>query len=286
MSVSGGMFNIIQQARVTSISVRYSATTTTTPATGGSTNPLTWSLKKNESAIQSFWRLAPDEAAKHAPSLDLVKRLEKLAESDNKDISAEKLRQAKAKLSALRQQLQMAAAHGDPRQMKRLAAEAARLAREVGAAARELSQSVATGTGSYSSVGDGGDDAAAPVSLQAQLTLGTTRDQAFKALHDIGSDARAAIAAARGIIALAAEMARARKKANEPDDDNFFRRLQDMTDAALADIDAGQREALGELFLPADLGGGDMAGTIVAQQISVEISLTASISNSTTTILA
>jgi hypothetical protein len=274
MSVSGGVFNIIQQAQVNSISVRYAATTTTTSSSGGgSTNPLTWPLRKNESAIQSFWRLAPEEAAKRAPSVDLVKRLEKLADGDNKDISAEKLRQAKAKLSALRQQLQMAAAHGDPRQMKRLAAEAARLAREVGAAARELSQSVASGTGTYSAQGSS-ETAGESSGLQAQIALGAGRDQAFKALHDIGSDARTAIAQAKGLIALAAQMARARRKAQDNDDDNFFRRLQEMTDAALADVDAGQRAALGEMFLPADLGGGAMVETIVSQQISVEISLT------------
>lgn len=291
MSISGGMFNIIQRAQVNSIAVRYSSTMTTS-SSSGSVNPLSWSIRKNESAIQSFWRLAPEEAARRAPSLDLVKRLEKLADSDNKDISAEKLRQAKAKLGALRQQLQMTAASNDPRQIKRLAAEAARLAREVGAAARDLSRGVAAGATAYSSLTGGVATDAAMVStwagLRNQIVQASDRDVAFKALHDIGTDARAAIAAAKGIIALAAQMARARRKAGENDgDENYFRRLQEMADDALHDVDTGQREALGELFLPADLGDGPTVSTIVSQQISVEISLTASISGSaSTTILA
>lgn len=281
MSLSSGMFNIIQQARMTSAAARYPAATSAPGA--GSTNPLTWSLKKNESAIQSFWRLAPEEAAKRAPSLDLVKRLEKLADSDNKDIAAEKLRQAKARLAALRQQLQMAAASNDPRQIKRLAAEAARLAREVGAAARALSQGVAGGTASYASQADGATDAG----LQTRLTQSSERELAFKALHDIGTDARAAIADAKGLIALAAQMSRARRKAREEEEDEaYFRRLQEMADDGLADVEAGQREALGEMLLPADPGIADATGLAASTEISLEISVTSITSEKSLAVIA
>lgn len=275
MSVSGGMFNIIQRAQLNAVALRHAGTAQV--GSGGSANPLTWSLRKNESAIQAYWRLAPEQAARNAPSADLVKRLEKLADGGNKDIAVEKLRQAKSRLAALRQQLQLAAASGDPRQIKRLAAEAARLAREVGSAARELSRGIAAG-----GVGDGSlvDDAAAEAGevsagqasggapLQARLAQGSERDQAFRALHQIGHDARTAVAQAKGLIALAAQMARARRKAGEEDDDEaFFRRLQDMADEAMAEIDAGQREALGELFLPAELD----SGAVIATTLSVSV---------------
>lgn len=87
-------------------------------------------------------------------------------------------------------------------------------------------------------------------------------------MHQIGHDARTAVAQAKGLIALAAQMARARRKAGEEDDDEaFFRRLQDMADEAMAEIDAGQREALGELFLPAELD----SGAVIATTLSVSV---------------
>jgi CRP-like cAMP-binding protein len=278
MSVNGGMFNIIQRAQFNALSVRH--TVTTMPDAGGSTNPLTWSLRKSESAIQAYWRLAPEQAARNAPSADLVQRLEKLADGGNKDIAVEKLRQAKARLAALRQQLQLAAASGDTRQIKRLAAEAASLAREVGGAARDLSRAVAAGTAGYGPLAEGtaaeASQASGGTAMPARLAQGSERDQAFRALHAIGNDARTAVAQAKGLIALAAQMARARRKAVDvEDDESFFRRLQDMADEALAEVDAGQREALGELFLPAEFGSGAVtASTLSVSTTTVTVAAT------------
>jgi hypothetical protein len=260
MSISGGMFSIIQQGQINTAAAAHSRAPM---VIGGSTNPLTWSLKKSESAIQAYWRLAPDAAARNAPSVDVVKRLEKLAAGDNKEISAEKLRQAKARLAALRQQIQLAAASSDSRQIKRLAAEAAQLAREVGMAARHLAQGVAAGTDSYGS--DGAADHSGTANAVAQATV--TREAVFQSLHAIGNDARNAITEAKGIVALAAQMARARRKSSEQDDDDsFFRRLQDMLDDALADVDFGQRAALGQLVLPPDTGG---TATVTRIELSI-----------------
>lgn len=262
MSVSGGMFSIIQQGQTSSVTVSQARVA----STGGSTNPLTWSLKKSESAIQAYWRLAPEAAAKNAPSVDLVKRLEKLAEGDNKEISAEKLRQAKARLSALRQQIQLAAISNNPRHIKRLAAEAAQLAREVGAAARHLAQGVAAGTTTY---GGAAETAAAPMAGEDVVAASATRDTALQSLHVIGEDARSAIAEAKGLIALAAQMARSRRKLSEDDDDDdYFRRLQEMADEALAEVDAGQREAVAALYQPTDTGS---VGIIDVTQVSVSV---------------
>lgn len=298
MSAVGGMFNIIQAGQLGSLisgmraksapkasgnaltsSLNNAGTAEPTKTRSGATDPSTWKVKKGETAIEAFWRLAPDVAKVHAPAIDLMKRLEKMKESGNSDISAEKLRQAKVKLSALRQQLQLAAAHGDPRQIKRIAAEAARLAREVGSAARDLSQGVAAGTTTYTSdaqaaqstANTAATNASAPAANLAQ-GAGADRDAAFKALHEIGSDARNAITQAKGLIALAAQLARARRRGDDDDDDAaFFRHLQEQVDAALDDVDAGQREGIDQLLVGSEGGGG---AEIEMTTTSVEISVT------------
>src|SRR5215510_57021 len=135
MGLAGGMFNIIRQGQASaSAFARPPASSLgANSATNGSTNPQSWTLKRNESAVDAFWRLAPEQAARSKMMTPAtMQRLQKLAESDNKDISAEKMRQAKAKLEGLRRQLQMLAATGDVRQLRRIAAEAASLAREIG----------------------------------------------------------------------------------------------------------------------------------------------------------
>jgi hypothetical protein len=256
MSAIGGMFNIIQAGQLGSLVSSMRASDAA--AAAGSTDPSTWQLKRGESAIEAFWRLAPDAAKENAPTLDLMKRLEKLKASGNSDISAEKLRQAKARLNALRQQLQLAAISNDPRQIRRLAAEAAQLARAIGAAARDLSHGIAAGVATYSSdaqLAQSTANGAAATPGTADLAGGGERDAAFKALHQVGTDARGAIAQAKGLIALAAQMARARRRENE-DDDDYFRRLQELVDAGLDDVDAGQREAIDHLLLSPDAGTG------------------------------
>ncbi len=302
MGVAGGIFNIIQRGQFNAAATanQHAQTarnklgkdpTDKSSAKSGS-DPSTWTLKRNESAIASFWRLAPEAAAKNAPSLDTVKRLEKMADSDNSDIAAEKMRQAKAKLDGLRRQLQMLAATGDTRQLRRIAAEAASLAREIGAAARSMAQGIAAGNVSgdtanaqatasaanaaaQSAGGSappaGGEAAPENSSLIADgAARGAELEQSYKALHDLNSDARNAVVQAKGIIALAAQVARSRRRGSDDEEDRYFRRLQDEADGALAEIDAGQREALAELLLPED--GGASAGDVLTST-SLEITV-------------
>ncbi len=315
MGVAGGLFNIIQRSQLSATAtatLRVTQTHQKTRDAGeASTNPLTWTKKKNESAVAAFWRLAPDKAAEKAPSVDIVKRLEKMADDKNADISAEKMRQAKAKLEGLCRQLQMLAASGDVRQLRRIAAEAAQLAREIGAAARAMAQGIGAGTVSTdtssaqatanaasnaaSSVSGGAGETSVPAS-GTEATPGAAatdpangdhaddpaaaRAQAFKALHELTSDARNAITKAKGIIALAAQMARAKRKSGD-DDDSYFRKLQDLAEAGLEDVEAGQREALQQLVMPA-LGSGEVFSETVSTEISLEVSVTASVSMQTT----
>lgn len=294
MGVSSGIFNIIQRGQL------HAATNANMHATQQiaknksetSSNPLTWSLKKNESAVASYWRLAPESAAKNAPTLDTVKRLEKMADDDNADISAEKMRQAKAKLDGLRRQLQMLAASGDVRQLRRIAAEAASLAREIGAAARSIAQGI--GAGSVSSDASSAQATASAANAAAQSAsgsaaapdsggtetdvsisepTGSTLEQSYKALHELSSDARSAVVQAKGIIALAAQLARSKRRGSDDEEDRYFRKLQEEADAALNDIDAGQREAIGELLLPQDgeVGGSFDGGTFTSTSLDITI---------------
>lgn len=285
MGVAGGIFNIIQRGQFSAAATASLRAAQPTPkskdATG--TDPLTWSLKANESAAASYWRLAPESAARNAPRLEIVKRLEKMADDENSDISAEKLRQAKAKLEGLRRQLQMLMASGDIRQLRRIAAEAASLAREIGSATRSLAQgigagSVASETGSAQATASA---ATAAANGSAPSAAEGTLEQSYRALHELGSEARNAVVRAKGIIALAAQIARTTRRGHDDEDDRFFRRLQEMADAAQNDIDAGQREALGQLIMPLGEGsGGDMLAaaslditveTITVSETRVEI---------------
>lgn len=300
MGVSSGIFNIIQRGQLsaaTHASTR-AASQTAKSQNATSSDPLTWSLKKNESAVASYWRLAPEAAAKNAPTLATVKRLEKMVDDDNADIAAEKMRQAKAKLDGLRRQLQMLAASGDVRQLRRIAAEAASLAREIGAAARSIAQGIGAGgigAGNFSNDASNAQATASAANVAAQMasgssapdsggsdsagaasgeTAGSTLEQSYKALHELSSDARNAVVQAKGIIALAAQIARSKRRGNDEEEDRYFRRLQEEADLALNDIDAGQREAIGQLLLPpdSDIGSG-LAGetfTSTALEITVE----------------
>lgn len=322
MGVSSGIFNCIQRGQMSmtaTVTLRATATATiqtakSTSETTTGTNPLTWSLKKNESAVAAFWRLAPETAAKNSPTEDIVKRLEKMADGDNKDIAAEKMRQAKSKLDGLRRQLQMLAATGDVKQLRRIAAEAASLAREIGAAARSMAQGIGAGnvSGDASNAqatasaanaavqnASGGDTQTAETPSEGQPSAAPSaagvvptvsaeaqeraeRDQAFKALHDLNSDARNAVVQAKGIIALAAQIARSRRKADDGEDDRYFRRLQEQADGALADIDAGQREALNMLLNPEGDGAlGELTTAISSASLSISLSVEATVTTET-----
>ena len=161
---------------------------------------------------------------------DMIKRLEKASKSDNKEIAAERLRQAKAKLRALRLQAQIAAASGDPKQLKRIAQQAAAAAREVAGAARGLAEGIAssaTADGSASvnvpmAAAGEGTAQQAPVQTESDPTA-TARDQ----LRELGDDTRAAIAQAKGLIAFASQAARTRRHQRpDPGEDSDYRALQ------------------------------------------------------------
>lgn len=281
MGVAGGIFNIIQRGQFSAAataSLRAAQPTSKSKDESG-TDPLTWSLKSNESAVASYWRLAPESAAKNAPRLEIVKRLEKMADGDNSDISAEKLRQAKVKLEGLRRQLQMLMASGDVRQLRRIAAEAASLAREIGSAARNLAQGI--GAGNVANEAGNAQATASAANAAAQSAPAVegatpvsaeegTLEQSYRALHELGSEARNAVVRAKGIIALAAQIARARRRGGDDEDDRVFRQLQELADAALSDIDAGQREALGQLIMPLDDGSGGGQATGASLEITIE----------------
>jgi hypothetical protein len=283
------------------------ATTTTHTSkthTEGSTNPLTWSLKKNESAVAAYWRLAPDSDAKTAPSQDVVKRLEKMADDDNSDIAAEKMRQAKAKLDGLRRQLQMLAATGDVKQLRRIAAEAANLAREIGAAARSIAQGIGAGnvpseashaqatasaanaaaqtvSSNQDAAGASPASGVAPTASSAAQD-GSEREQSYKALHSLTSDARNAVVQAKGIIAQAAQIARSRRKDADDENERYFRHLQEVADGALAEIDAGQREALNMLLNPESDGAlGELTTAISSSTLSISLSIEAIVTTDT-----
>ncbi len=221
---------------------------------------------------------------------DMIKRLEDASKSDNKEIAAEKLRQAKAKLRSLRLQAQMAAASGDPKQLKRIAQQAAAAAREVASAARGLAEGIA----SSATPSDGSASAAMPMAAQGGATEATTQDPAAavqpapeasgttapviptqmsatgmsptaisnddarEALRKLGDETRAAIAQARGIIAFAAQAARQKRRNGEPDDD--FRQLQQSVNEAERDLNSALNDATTALNgggMPAVEGGAE-----------------------------
>jgi hypothetical protein len=225
---------------------------------------------------------------------DMLKRLEKASKSDNKEIAAERLRQAKAKLRSLRLQAQVAAASGDPKQLKRIAQQAAQAAHEVASAARGLAEGIAASAvpvdGSASAAvpaaapasGSTDKDAAAPASPPSgEDPIAWGRDQ----LRQLSDETHAAIAQARGIIAFAAQAARAKRRHGEPEDDSF-RALQQSVNDDEHDLDAALNDATATLNGGAEggaesgpLGGIDgvsaIATTTVAVQVTTEVTVTA-----------
>jgi hypothetical protein len=258
---------------------------------------------------------------------DMIKRLEKASKSDNKEIAAERLRQAKAKLRSLRLQAQMAAASGDPKQLRRIAQQAAAAAREVASAARGLAEGIASSAGADGSASGAvpttatggatqangstnansqdaaaqqasGETTAAPAAVPsaavpasgAPATQPTSIDDARDQLRKLGDETRAAIAQARGIIAFAAQAARAKRKHGEGDDDSF-RQLQQSVTEAEKDLDStlnNATTALNNLSGVGTTGGVDSGATggmetvstvtttTIAIQVTTEITFTAS----------
>jgi hypothetical protein len=218
---------------------------------------------------------------------DMIKRLEKVSKSDSKDVAAERLRQAKAKLRALRLQAQVAAASGDTKTLKRIAQEAARAAREVAGAARGLAGSIvsnATADGSASGslpvAASGGQAATEPSATPSPTSansdpLATGREQ----LRELGDDARSAIAQAKGLIAFASQMARMHRR-QRPDagEDSDYRALQQSVSESAQDLDGTLSDALASLQSGVDAGGLSVVETTtLAVQMSVEVTVTANL---------
>lgn len=234
--------------------------------------------------FQAAWdKLHQDE---NFISDDMIKRLEKAAKSDNQEIAAERLRQAKAKLRSLRLQAQMAAASGDPKQLKRIAQQAAQAAREVATAARGLAEGIAaSAVPSDGSASAGNLPTAAPQptaegttpSAAVPATTTTLFSGEREALRKLGDEAHAAIAAAKGLIAFASQAARNRRRP-EDDDKAFFRQLQQSVQEASQDLDSALGEANRTLDAAAGPGSGaTVQTTTLMLQMSVEVSVTANI---------
>lgn len=132
-------------------------------------------LASDSSSMGAFWQNAAKTASAHLPSDHTINKLQEASKSDNKEVTAQKMEQAKAKLQALRMQAQLAAASGDKQTLKRIAQEVASAARDVASAARDLaggiSASVSDATGTASSLpvaaGAAAGNGAAPNSAQA-----------------------------------------------------------------------------------------------------------------------
>jgi hypothetical protein len=222
---------------------------------------------------------------------DMIKRLEKASKSDNKEIAAERLRQAKAKLKSLRLQAQIAAASGDAKQLKRIAQQAAAAAREVASAARGLAEgiaaSAATSDGSASAGVLPTAATGAPGTTEGQSTTPTTPvptkaptmfSSEREALRKLGDDAHAAIAQAKGVIAFASQAARNRRRPQD-DDHQFFRQLQQSVQDSQQDLDGALTDA-GRTLSEAESGsstGSIVQTTTLMVQMSVEVSVTANI---------
>ena len=194
---------------------------------------------------------------------DMIKRLEKASKSDNKEIAAERLRQAKAKLRALRLQAQIAAASGDAKQLKRIAQRAAAAAREVAGAARGLAEGIAS-----SATADGSASGNVPMAAagegtaqQQQASVQTesdptaaTRDQ----LRELGDDTRAAIAQTKGLIAFASQAARMRRHQRpDPGEESDYRALQQSVTESEQDLDSTLNAAFASLQAGVDPSGAD-----------------------------
>jgi hypothetical protein len=139
-------------------------------SSGSAWNNMTNTTVSPAAKLKAFLKDVLDKTDDNLISDDMLKRLDKASHADNKEISAEKLRQAKAKLQSLRMQAQLAAATGDPKTLRRIAAEAASAAREVANAVRGLASGIAataltadgSSSGAVNANAGNGEQAAAP----------------------------------------------------------------------------------------------------------------------------
>jgi hypothetical protein len=229
--------------------------------------------------FQAAWEKV--HADENLISDDMIKRLEKASKSDNKEIAAERLRQAKAKLRALRLQAQIAAASGDAKQLKRIAQQAAQAAREVAGAARGLAEGIAssaTADGSASGsvpLAAAGGGAETPASAQTESDpVAIGRDQ----LRQLSDETRAAIAQARGLIAFASQAARMRRHHRpDPGEDSDYRALQQSVTESEQDLDGTLNAAFASLQAGIAPSSTDSLSAVLAVQVTVEVSVTANI---------
>jgi hypothetical protein len=169
----------------------------------GSGSGSVWNLMTSTSIspaakLKAFLKDVLDKTDDNLITDDMMKRLEKASKSDNKEIAAEKLRQAKAKLQALRMQAQMAAATGDAKTLRRLAQEAAQAAHEVANAVRGLAGGIAataeTADGSASgTLPNAGPTAAVPpqaANAPANANTATASPETDAAPADVTPDAK------------------------------------------------------------------------------------------------
>ncbi|HVZ02598.1 MAG TPA: hypothetical protein VHA35_24035 [Dongiaceae bacterium] len=152
MLESQGIFNLAARSQANESLARNSsllhaqAASSADPAGAGASGSgglLTNTQISPAARLKAYLKEVLDKTDDNLISDDMLKRLDKASKSDNKEISAEKLRQAKAKLQSLRMQAQIAAASGDPKALRRIAQEAAQAAREVANAVRGLADGIA-----------------------------------------------------------------------------------------------------------------------------------------------
>jgi hypothetical protein len=236
---------------------------------------------------------------------DMLKRLEKASKSDNKEIAAERLRQAKAKLRSLRLQAQIAAASGDAKALKRIAQQAAQAAREVAGAARGLAEGIASsatadtsasGSVPLGAAGNTDQTQGQTSTATATPTEGDSLAMGRDALRQLGDETRAAIAQAKGLIAFAAQAARMRRNHRpDPAEDSDYRALQQSVNESGQELESTLNAAWQSLQSGVDAPGdpgGDAGGnpgivdsdsisvtttTAVFVQVTTEFTLTASV---------
>jgi hypothetical protein len=267
---------------------------------GGVWNLMTSTSISPAAKLKAFLKDVLDKTDDNLITDEMMKRLEKASKSDNKEIAAEKLRQAKAKLQALRLQAQMAAATGDAKTLRRLAQEAAQAAHEVANAVRGLAGGIAaaaetsdgsasgtlpnagpTGTATARQAANAPENAetatispetdAAPADGQTSekpaspATVPSGDDPISwgrDVLRKLADDAHLAIAQARGLIAFLAQAARAaRKHRPDPDEDKAYRDLQ--RSVSDADVDSAIQDATQEMTS----GSSDTTGTTDAGSV-------------------
>jgi hypothetical protein len=262
--------------------------------------------------MKAFWEQASKKASETVTiSADTLKRLDTARKSDNKDIAAEKYRQAKAKLQALRLQAQLAAATGDAKTLRRLAQEAAAAAREIANSVRGLANGIAatasagaspnvpTATTAASDAqenaapADPGAEAAAKVHAEIQAAGNDNAPDPAKdptaaftgpvpedadpkawgqeALRKLGDDARGAIAQARGIIAFLANAARAARKHQADPEEEKY---FNELQRSVTDAESDLNAALGDASQAIQSGDG-ASGNTEAADAAAGISATA-----------